>query len=253
MTENRRRTEAEGVTHDLDHDLDADLFDFASVARSSDATAEREGEEGEGDTEDLDQVLASIRDTQAEQEAARAAAAPQPRSPAPASAAARPAAPARRLGDVAPALPSSAPRAQEGSRTLREPPTPVAAKRRRFSSVIAIALAVTFLNSALAVVVLRPPFPAGANERQAATYVPPAVEPRATPAGAPAQAHPSLDEAWAAVARGEYALARQRAYSLLALVDGIEGAERDQIENDCRYLIAQALYLDALSRREVSP
>ena len=241
MTENRRRTEPEGV----DHDLDEDLFDFASVARSSDTTAEREGDE-----EDLDQVLASIRDTQAEHEAARAAAAPQPRAPARAPAA--PYLEPRRLREIAPALPSSAARAPEGSAALREPAVPVAPRRRRVSSLVAVALAVTLLNSALAVVVLRP-FPAGANERHAATLVPAPVEPRAVPPGTPAEAHPSLDEAWAAVARGEYALARQRAYSLLALVDGIEGAERDQIEDDCRYLIAQALYLDALSRREVSP
>jgi hypothetical protein len=243
----RSRTDRDEV------DLDEDLFDFASVTRSSDGFPPEHGPALEEDEEDLDRVMASIRDTQAAQEAARAATAVRATS-------SRAMAAARTRPEASPARTGT----QRGSPQAQQAP-PLSAPRRRSSSLAVVAIAVTVLNSALAVVVLRPtpsktapdltgPEFAAATPPLGPASVAPNAPTASVAAAAPVvTAHPSLDEAWEAVARGEYAAARQRAYALLALLDGVESDERAALESDCRYLIAQALYLDALARRKEAP
>jgi hypothetical protein len=233
-------------------DLDEDLFDFASVVRGSDTLAPERDPLTAG--EDLGEVLSSIRDTQAGEEAARAASTPAPRRQA------RPSAPAQVRGESASPSTSTLPRARIAPELRAAPCAPaptLPARPRRSVSLALIAVAVTLLNSALALVVVRSQSPADAGPPRFALSERPLdrkdAERGPETLRTPARAHPALDEAWAEVARGEYAAARQRAYSLLALVDGLESPERGTIEADCRYLIAQALFLDALERREEAP
>lgn len=245
-------------------DLDEDLFDFADVVRASDA------EEPE---EDLDQIFASFRDVAPAEEllavpvagtspaspSDSAASAPADKRPAPTSA--QPAAAAARENE-----PASRTRTEARS-DAHEPvreffPSP----RPRFSrTVVAIALSVTLLNSALAVVVLRknvptPALPANSAEAHAsAAHAADARAPAAALASLPdpdgldvAHAHPTLDEARAEIARGEYSAARQRVYTLLAIIDRLENPRRGALEADCQFLIAQSLHLEALARMGAS-
>ena len=250
------------MSHDVIHsadqsNLDEDLFDFAGVARDP----------GVSEPEDLDEIFASFRDDPPAEELLAVPAAPV-------------------TAPVAPALaPELAPRAREpqaqapknAARPAATPPKaapephasePVlelapGARSSRFSkSAVAIALAVTVLNSALALVMLRgrgsdgdarvpgsqleperrehdalaaPPHPA-----EASLPDPEAVE--------PSHGHPALDEARAQISRGEYAAARQRVYALLAIIDRLDDPRRGALEADCQFLVAQSLHLEALAR-----
>jgi hypothetical protein len=130
----------------------------------------------------------------------------------------------------------------------------------RFSkSLVAIALAVTVLNSALAVTLVRRPSPTHTTAAPAAPAASPSAAHAAAPEDAPPSlpdpervgelhAHPVLDEARAQISRGEYASARQKIYGLLAIIDRLEDPRRSALEADCQFLIAQSLHLEALQR-----
>jgi len=238
-----------------DFDLDEDLFDFGGVAPERESTPS---------DENLDEIFASFREEERKLQAAPVARATEPeradeQSPRPAPAkAAAPAheeAPAPRPPRPA-AQPASAPRAPEPEHTLA--PVPRAARFSR--GAVAIALAVTLLNSVLAVVMLRGRAPshdvrATGDERAPSTLDSAPARPAAhvealpDPESVPAtHDHPALDEARTALARGDFAVARQRVYSLLAIVDRLEDPRKSELEAECQYLIAQALHLEALAR-----
>jgi hypothetical protein len=131
---------------------------------------------------------------------------------------------------------------------------------RYSKGMVAIALSVTVLNSALAVVMLR----GGASDHDVrATGDEHASSDRSTAATEPVRqvdafpdpesvqethGHPTLDEARAELARGDHAAARQRVYGLLSIVDRLEDPRKTEIEAECQYLIAQSLHLEALAR-----
>jgi hypothetical protein len=248
-------------------DPDEDLFDFAGVVRQADSEPE----------EDLDEIFASFRDAPPAEELLAVPTASASHAPAPllaptaspstplvlAASAAPVASPAATLhaeprpAEPAPrarATPDEAPPAERA----RETRVPAARRARSTKSMVAIALAVTLLNSALAVVALRRPKPLPrppqADEHASEALAAPAREPqRAVPLPDPdevdvAHAHPTLDEARAEIARGEYASARQRVYGLLAIIDRLEEPRRSALEGDCQFLIAQSLHLEALAR-----
>jgi hypothetical protein len=249
----------------LGFDPDEDLFDFASVASEADRD--------EAD-EDLDQVLASLRDSPPDEElllapqapvSPRASEAPPPVAPAQPTA---PRAPAPAPEALAP--PAAAVRAAASEPVAEKVAERVHAVRPAPRSslvskgVVAIALSVTLLNSLLALVVLRGR--AGSGDVRAVTteaehgggaeeHAPrtPAEARLPDPEGMDAtRAHPALDEARAQLSRGEYAAARQRLYGLLAIIDRLEDPRRSALEADCQFLVAQSLHLEALGRMEGS-
>lgn len=229
-----------------DFDLDEDLFDFAGVQREQLASPE-----------DLEEVFASFRDDAPEEELLAVPSAASSAPPAESEPAITRAATARASVPAAP-LPSRAPVAVE------PPPIAPAARPVRLSrSVIAIALAVTLMNSVLAVVVLRGrpgdaqyAVDAGRQDEHArdAHAAPPREsatrlsEPETLGPEGALHAHPTLDEAREQISRGEYATARQRVYGLLAIIDRLEDPRRSALEADCQFLIAQSLHLEALAR-----
>ncbi len=256
------------MSHELIHsaespDLDEDLFDFAAVARDSGA-AESE--------EDLEEIFASFRD---EAPAEELLAVPTAPATSPVTSALAPeAAPQRAVHAPQEAPKSPARPAVALPRTASEPRTsePVhelapAARPSRFSKgAVAIALAVTVLNSALALVMLRG---RGSDsdlrlpDSHAGDPVEPEHRERGTLAAAPHEAgtslpdpeavdpahdHPALDDARAQISRGEYAAARQRVYALLAIIDRLADPRRSALEADCQFLVAQSLHLEALAR-----
>ena len=258
-----------------DFDLDEDLFDFAAVAGESEAGAES--------VQDLEEVLASFRDTPPEDLLAPALAAPvstpvmrappdpletaaehrlQATEPPVPKSSARAPAPARQASVETPAA-EDAPLSRPGSRRAR----------RLSTSVVAIALSVTALNSILALVVLRgrpgsgdevravgsEREPYGENEpstRHAQTAAQTGEENALSYAERPGDPepsgelfdHPALEQARGEVSRGEYAAARQRVYALLSVIDRLEDPRREGLEAECQFLIAQALHLEALER-----
>lgn len=241
--------------------LDEDLFDFAGVVRDS-GTAEPD--------EDLDEIFASFRDAPPAEELLAVPVAPvtaplaQTLAPEPA-ASARPGAEAVAPAPKSPQKPAAAPPKPPPESRTSEPVRELAPATRpsRFSKgVVAIALAVTVLNSALAVVMLRgrtsssdvrpssSHAAAEGHQRDALAASPHAArtslpDPEAVD---PAHAHPALDEARAQISRGEYASARQRVYALLAIIDRLPDPRRGALEADCQFLIAQSLHLEALAR-----
>jgi hypothetical protein len=277
---------SQDAIHTGEVDLDEDLFDFAGTARAS-AAAEPE--------EDLEEIFASFRDG-APAEGLAAEESPAGESPsgessevllavpvapvsAPAPAPPSAAAPVARR---APAPPAAKPRPEGTSRVASAPPgaapvaraleparelAPAPRQSRLSKGVVAIALSVTLLNSALALVALRGRAP-GREEPVAASRAPGehvarehaagdafAAPPRQDSASLPdpeavdpAHAHPALDDARAQISRGEYSAARQRTYGLLAIIDRLEEPRRSALEADCQFLIAQSLHLEALAR-----
>jgi len=251
-------------------DPDEDLFDFAGVVRQADTEPE----------EDLDEIFASFRDAPRSEELLVVPTASASHAPAPATVASSspppvPAPPAAPVASptvtthAAPRPPEPAPRARatpdhasaeaQPAERARETVVPAARRTRSTKSLVAIALSVTLLNSVLAVVALRrptsvPSSPPQADEHDSEALAAPAREPqRAVPLPDPdevdvAHAHPTLDEARAEIARGEYASARQRVYGLLAIIDRLEEPRRGALEGDCQFLIAQSLHLEALAR-----
>jgi len=250
------------VSHDVTQpgdqaylDLDEDLFDFAAVAREADASEPEE---------DIEEMLASFRAGPAEEllavptafatEHALPAAAHAPHALAGAPDP-EPIAPPR---STAPTRPASARRPSAPEPEL----APVARSSPLSKSVLAIALSVTTLNAAMAVVVLRgraSPGDVRPPERheevepaeRGTLAAPPHVVKTALPdpeAVDPAHAHPALDEARSEISRGEYSAARQRVYGLLAIIDRLEDPRRGALEADCQFLIAQSLHLEALAR-----
>ncbi len=143
-----------------------------------------------------------------------------------------------------------------------------ARRRPRLSrSVLAIALSITCMNALAALVVLHrrtdvrdevratgrasvPQEPDPGASSSAAREPEPATDP-APPLSAPDLAtalaeHPVPVQAREEIARGEYAAARQRLYSLLSIIDRLEEPRREELEAECQFLIAQSLHLEAL-------
>lgn len=241
-------------------DLDEDLFDFAGVAP---------GPEAEEPEEDLEEILASFRDAALEEDLlavpAAASARVEPEPQLPKVVAQEPQRPTTSPAP-APAAPSPMPVVAAAPARSPEPVVtlaPQAAPSRFSKSVVGIALAVTLLNSVLALVAVR-----GRGDGAPTPVLPHAVEPReessgSAHAGPPRDtvpdlpdpdsvdtlhAHPTLDEARAQIARGEYAAARQKVYGLLAIIDRLQEPRRGALEADCQFLIAQSLHLEALAR-----
>lgn len=242
-----------------DFDLDEDLFDFAGVR------AETEADEPD---EDLEEIFASFRDPDLEKELDELARVPNTRAtleqeseaPTPEAPPVVPPPP------VAPAatwthVPATPPADQPPERPVAVAPAPARLSR----GVVAIAAAVTVLNSALAIVVLGRrdavgPFQAvtagleqesGTTDSRRPTPVHETELPDPDGLGV-IHSHPVLDEARAQISRGEYASARQRVYGLLAIIDRLEDPRRSALEADCQYLIAQSLHLEALARMGAS-
>jgi len=223
--------------------LDEDLFDFAGVAREPEATEE----------ENFEEIFSSFRDTPPAEELLSL-----PSALATSAHGAPAAAPASRLAKIPAALPAPAHHAAE----LEPPHELVPAPRARLTkSVVAIALAVTTLNSGLAVVLLRsrapspapPPEHVAPPEHENEAHAAPPSVPEASPLPDPetravVHSHPALDEARAEITRGEYAAARKRVYGLLAIIDRLDDPRRAELEADCQFLIAQSLHLEALAR-----
>lgn len=259
-----------------DFNLDEDLFDFAGVMR------EAPPEVGE---EDLDEILASFQDPRAEEEllsvpkAVGSAPAPKPTPPQRDTVPHQSVVPAPTAGTLTPAAPAPAPRAKPVVRAAATKPAPEthverraqAAPARFTKSVVVIAAAVTLLNSALALVVLRarssphdvradgaaqtahrsePTRTDGHDQHDEAASTPQLPEPERV---VPVHDHPALDEARRQISLGEYAAARQRVYGLLAIIDRLEDPRRGALEADCQYLIAQSLHLEALARMGGTP
>ncbi len=233
-----------------DFDVDEDLFDFAGVVREP---------EPDGNEEDLDQIFASFRDAPPSEELLNVPNAPAAVPPAPVHAAAH--APARPAAPAPTAPRATAPR--EPAAPAPEPThelAPAARGTRLSKGVVAIALAVTALNSVLALVVLRSRPSGGAGVVASEPESDSAHGPLAAAPHTPAMAlpepetidaslsHPTLDEARAQISRGEYAAARQKVYALLAIIDRLEDPRRGALEADCQFLIAQSLHLEALAR-----
>lgn len=254
--------------HEHEFDLDEDLFDFGGVGPEPEATASEE---------DLDEIFASFREEARGEELAAAPRAsadePVPAPPAPAK---RPESPAR-AESHAPA-PSPAPAARPAKSGTPPLPTASTASSARAGEpepvrsltpipparvskgLVAIALSVTVLNAALAVVMVRGnsdghDVRATGDERsqphvespapQAAAQVDALPDPESVPES---HGHPTLDQAREELARGDHAAARQRVYGLLAIVDRLEDPRKSEIEAECQYLIAQSLHLEALAR-----
>jgi hypothetical protein len=236
-----------------DFELDEDLFDFAEVAQDV--------EPGPGSEEDLEEILASFREAPEEDLLSVPVVAGPPtleptRHEAPRAApfAAPAAEPA--LAPVAPTAPvreRPEPRAELPTSPQRRSPL---AFLRSSRGVIAIALSVTVLNTLMAVVLLRGRGPsdevrAVASHSEAEAPAPVADETvLPDPERAPAlHDHPALRTAREQLARGEYSAARQRAYALLSVIDRLEDPRREEIEGECKFLVAQTLHLEALARR----
>jgi hypothetical protein len=227
-----------------DFDLDEDLFDFASVEAESESA-----ESGE----DLEEIFASFRETAPSEELLSVPSAGEP-APAPEVEPDEP--PAEFLLEPAPAsLARESPSAGDAQALLAPATRPARVSR----GVLAIALSVTVLNSLLAVIVLRSgrftrdeagvaqaAQNDGGEDRTAAELAPslPSVAER------PAELldHPALELARTEISRGEHAAARQRLYSVLAIIDRTENPRRSALEAECRFLIAQSLHMEALER-----
>ncbi|MEQ1894252.1 MAG: hypothetical protein ABL998_17050 [Planctomycetota bacterium] len=252
-------------TQSRDVDLDEDLFDFGGVPAEPEPASE----------ENLDEIFASFREDAASEELleASAASAAQPAStsvarsepaPAVAQAESHAPAPAQRAAKTAPAAAEhAAPRPHHAAASTPSDghvltPAPRAA---RFSKgLVAIALSVTVLNAALAVVMLRSNSdrhdvratedePASVEHASAPVQPAAHVEPLPDPESVPeSHDHPTLDEARTELARGDHAAARQRVYGLLSIVDRLEEPRKSELEAECQYLIAQSLHLEALAR-----
>lgn len=261
-----------------DLDLDEDLFDFAGIEREPDPVESEE---------DLEQIFASFRDVEQEEDLLAVPQAPS----APAHTAPTHAAPIHAAERAPGANPDAAPdraarpatsAAPEASSTLaRRTPAPEpaarapeasgervpAARSSRFTKgVVAVAAAVTLLNSVVAVVVLRGRSSdhdvravapeaapeAGAHEpaAHAASHTPSVIAsglPEPERVGTLPD-HPALDEARRQISHGEYGAARRRVYGLLSIIDRLEDPRRGALEADCQFLIAQSLHLEALAR-----
>jgi hypothetical protein len=249
-----------------DFDLDEDLFDFGGVGQEPELASE----------ENLDEIFASFREEAASEElleapaasalrpeqgpaahAETAASSHQPESHAHAARPAKGAAPVTQTATA----PRAAPAAQHAPNHAGEHVLAPAPSTTRFSKgLVAIALSVTVLNAALAVVMLRSnsdrhdvrateeePAPS-AHEPEPARPVK-HVEPLPNPESVPeSHDHPTLDEAREELARGDHAAARQRVYGLLSIVDRLEEPRKSELEAECQYLIAQSLHLEALAR-----
>jgi hypothetical protein len=77
-----------------------------------------------------------------------------------------------------------------------------------------------------------------------------AVEPLPT---SDAARHPALELAVEEITAGDFARARQRIYSLLAIVDRLAPADRDAIESRASFLLARSYHLEALSHAAAEP
>jgi hypothetical protein len=226
-------------------DPDEDLFAFDGVAEAF------EPEEGDelpvSRSPELAQAFAALDDTEVvepEQEGLerRAAAPPTPARPAPA-----PRAPSARPATTVTPVEAVALAAAEH----HAPPRRVS---RSTTAIVAIGLAVTLLNTGLAVVVVRgrgaPSAPVHAPEptvetKEGAQHTPSLPEPEDLAA---LHSHPTLDQAREELESGDYARARRRLYELLAVIDRFDEPRRGALESDCEFLLARSLHLEALAR-----
>ena len=62
--------------------------------------------------------------------------------------------------------------------------------------------------------------------------------------------HPTFELVREDIAEGDYAVARQRLYSLLSIIDRLDPEQRDRVEKRANYLLAQELHLEAVTRLE---
>ncbi len=76
------------------------------------------------------------------------------------------------------------------------------------------------------------------------------VEEELRPIAPRAEEHPALQRAAEDIANGHFGRARQRIYSLLAIIDRLAPAERESIEAQANFLKAKALHLEALTELE---
>lgn len=237
-----------------DFDLDEDLFDFAEVAQDV--------ESGQGPEEDLEEILASFREGPAEE----LLSVPVVAGPPVLEAAAKHEAPrAAPIAEPAPAAVPAPPTRATREPSVAEASLTPAPRRPSFTflrssrGVIAIALSVTVLNTLLAVVMLRGRGPsdevravashadaeAGAEALGPVDHETALPDPEHSPA---LHDHPALQTAREELARGEYAAARQRVYAFLSVIDRLEDPRREELEGECKFLVAQTLHLEALAR-----
>ncbi len=129
---------------------------------------------------------------------------------------------------------------------------------KRLKDASPILLAVTLMNTMLAVVVMnRPTTPTEAPVAElSAPYSVPTVmtereviQPSKISVPKP-ERHPTFALAHEEIERGEYGLARRRIYGLLSIVDRLNTDERAVIEARAHYLLAEAQHLEALGRME---
>ncbi len=264
---------------DTDFDPDEDLFGFDEVAREVASSL--------GSEQDLQQIFASFREADLDEEELFPEPAPragpvEPELPpwaaqgAPAELELPETVPAGSAPGEAPeTLPqtpalSSAhtdppgrreapaePRRPEPRHKDRRPAPRVAARLSK--GVIAIALSITCLNGLVALVALRGT--ARTPDEVSAVDRPREPRPAASATRAAEDAplpdpdlagrledHPALELARSEISRREYAAARQRVYALLSIIDRMEDPRREAVEAECQFLIAQALHLEALER-----
>lgn len=63
-----------------------------------------------------------------------------------------------------------------------------------------------------------------------------------------AETHPALELAVQEIGAGHFARARQRIYSLLAIIDRLAPSDRDAVESRASFLLARTYHLEALAR-----
>ena len=63
--------------------------------------------------------------------------------------------------------------------------------------------------------------------------------------------HPTFDAAREEIARGDFAAARQRLYSLLAVIDRLDVAVRATVEARAQFMLAEAVHLEAIGSLEL--
>jgi hypothetical protein len=253
------------VTTPVEPDPDEDLFAFDQIASAFPDDAD----------EDLAELFASFGAEEdevligLEQPAVEAPPAPLPRATSPVAARGpvHTPAPPRELP------PAPLPRRRERARPAEEA-EPESEREARGSlrrlglskSVLLLLLAITCMNGLVAVVAMKSTgemresvldvgrhVARTADEmREGAFGQARELQSIRTPTTQPdPESHPTFDVAVRLIEEGRFAEARQRLYSLLAIVDRLDSLDRDRIEARASYLLARALHLEALTRAEV--
>lgn len=253
------------TTPPVEPDPDEDLFAFDEIASAF---------SDDGD-EDLDELFASLGAEEddeligVEEPAVEAPPAPLPRAVAPVAARTPAPAPAQH-GELPPApLPRRQERPHPAGDVEREPERAPQTSIRRLGlskSVLLLLLAITCMNGLVAVVAMKSTgemresvLDVGRHVARTADEIREGAFGQArelqtirtpiTPSDP--ESHPTFDVAVRLIEEGKFAEARQRLYSLLAIVDRLDSADRARIEARANYLLARALHLEALARAEV--